>query len=214
MILLYMRTPRRHSALRLGPRSASDRLARRARADRGFIPEATELAERVAEKIDGVPVSCHRDGAGHPLDRAHPRRRCMGRPRRRRHRRHTGLRLPGLYVVDGSAVSANPGVNPSLTITALAERAMSFVPPSRRMRRAGPRQDTCEGSRRCSMMAWAVAERRTTATTRACDDWLTRGPGPLPGVGDSGTPPPWSAGPKTGLFFRDYLGCRPSPAPR
>jgi cholesterol oxidase len=34
----------------------------------------------------------------------------------------------GLYVVDGSAVSANPGVNPSLTITALAERAMSFVP--------------------------------------------------------------------------------------
>jgi cholesterol oxidase len=34
----------------------------------------------------------------------------------------------GLYVVDGSAVSANPGVNPSLTITAMAERAMSFVP--------------------------------------------------------------------------------------
>ena len=35
----------------------------------------------------------------------------------------------GLYVIDGSAVSANPGVNPSLTITALAERAMSFIPP-------------------------------------------------------------------------------------
>jgi choline dehydrogenase-like flavoprotein len=34
----------------------------------------------------------------------------------------------GLYVVDGSAVSANPGVNPSLTITAMAERAMSFIP--------------------------------------------------------------------------------------
>ena len=31
-------------------------------------------------------------------------------------------------VVDGSAVSANPGVNASLTITALAERAMSYVP--------------------------------------------------------------------------------------
>jgi cholesterol oxidase len=28
-------------------------------------------------------------------------------------------------VIDGSAVSANPGVNPSLTITALAERAMA-----------------------------------------------------------------------------------------
>jgi cholesterol oxidase len=36
-----------------------------------------------------------------------------------------------LYVVDGSAVGANLGVNPSLTITALAERAMSFVPAKR-----------------------------------------------------------------------------------
>lgn len=35
---------------------------------------------------------------------------------------------PGLHVVDGSAVPANPGVNPSLTITALAERALSYWP--------------------------------------------------------------------------------------
>lgn len=37
---------------------------------------------------------------------------------------------PGLYVVDGSVMPANPGVNPSLTITALAEYAMSKVPVS------------------------------------------------------------------------------------
>jgi cholesterol oxidase len=35
---------------------------------------------------------------------------------------------PGLHVADGSAVTANLGVNPSLTITAQAERAMAFWP--------------------------------------------------------------------------------------
>ena len=35
---------------------------------------------------------------------------------------------PGLYVADGSVVSANLGVNPSLTITALSEYIMSHIP--------------------------------------------------------------------------------------
>jgi cholesterol oxidase len=35
---------------------------------------------------------------------------------------------PGLYVVDGSIMPGNPGVNPSLTITALAEYAMHRIP--------------------------------------------------------------------------------------
>lgn len=34
---------------------------------------------------------------------------------------------PGLYIIDGSVMPANPGVNPSLTITALAEYAMSKI---------------------------------------------------------------------------------------
>ncbi|WP_026403236.1 GMC oxidoreductase [Actinomadura rifamycini] len=59
---------------------------------------------------------------------------------------------PGLHIVDGSAVTANLGVNPSLTITAMAERAMSFWPnrgeddprpapggPYRRVGRVAPR---------------------------------------------------------------------------
>ena len=40
---------------------------------------------------------------------------------------HRVFGYPGLFVIDGSAVSANPGVNPSLTITALAERAMAHI---------------------------------------------------------------------------------------
>jgi cholesterol oxidase len=35
---------------------------------------------------------------------------------------------PGLYVMDGASISANPGVNPSLTITALTERAVAKFP--------------------------------------------------------------------------------------
>ena len=41
---------------------------------------------------------------------------------------HQVFNYPGLYVCDGSAISANLGVNPSLTITALTELAMSKIP--------------------------------------------------------------------------------------
>jgi cholesterol oxidase len=41
---------------------------------------------------------------------------------------HRVYHYPGLHIADGSTISANLGVNPSLTITAQAERAMSFWP--------------------------------------------------------------------------------------
>jgi cholesterol oxidase len=57
---------------------------------------------------------------------------------------------PGLSVVDGSAVSANLGVNPSLTITAQAERAFSLW-PNRGQDDPRPAQE--EGYRRVSPVA-------------------------------------------------------------
>ncbi len=42
--------------------------------------------------------------------------------------RHQVFGYPGLYVIDGSSIAANVGVNPSLTIAALAERAISLWP--------------------------------------------------------------------------------------
>ncbi len=46
---------------------------------------------------------------------------------------------PGLYAIDGSIIPANPGVNPSLTITALAEYAMDRMPPRQGV--VGPHAD-------------------------------------------------------------------------
>lgn len=94
------------------------------------IPEATRAATLIAQEINGFPGSNVGELMGTPLT-AHFLGGCpIGDSP------ETGVidpyhRLyghPGISVVDGSAVSANLGVNPSLTITAQAERAMSFWP--------------------------------------------------------------------------------------
>ncbi|MEV0928670.1 GMC family oxidoreductase [Streptomyces spongiicola] len=96
----------------------------------GQIPEATRAATLLAEEINGFAGSNIGELIGTPLT-AHFLGGCpIGASA------ETGVidpyhRLyghPGISVVDGAAVSANLGVNPSLTITAQAERAMSFWP--------------------------------------------------------------------------------------
>jgi cholesterol oxidase len=95
-----------------------------------FIPAGYEANQLAAKHIDGiaggtwgeifnVPLTAHfiggcaigsspEEGVIDPYHRVHG--------------------YPGLSIVDGSAISANLGVNPSLTITAQAERAFSFWP--------------------------------------------------------------------------------------
>ncbi|MGW0731037.1 GMC oxidoreductase [Streptomyces sp. NPDC002851] len=94
------------------------------------IKEATEAASLLAEEINGFAGSNVGELIGTPLT-AHFLGGCpIGDSA------ETGVidpyhRLyghPGISVVDGAAVTANLGVNPSLTITAQAERAMSLWP--------------------------------------------------------------------------------------
>ncbi|MFD1661621.1 GMC oxidoreductase [Streptomyces caeni] len=94
------------------------------------IKAASEAASAIAEEINGFPGSNVGELMGTPLT-AHFLGGCpIGASP------ETGVidpyhRLyghPGISVVDGAAVSANLGVNPSLTITAQAERAMSYWP--------------------------------------------------------------------------------------
>ncbi len=96
-----------------------------------LMPEARALADRYAGIVKGKPmVLLSETLLGIPTT-AHILGGCvMGRDRSEgvidKDNRVFGYE--NMYVCDGSMISANPGVNPSLTITALTERAMSKIP--------------------------------------------------------------------------------------
>jgi cholesterol oxidase len=96
------------------------------------IPAANEFARRAARAFGGIAITSSTEILFDMPMTAHCIGGCvMGATAGdgvidAQHRVHG---YQNLYVVDGAAVGANLGVNPSLTITALAERAMSFIPP-------------------------------------------------------------------------------------
>jgi cholesterol oxidase len=95
-----------------------------------WIPAANDALRRAAARVDGFPLS----SAGEIIDvpmTAHFLGGCVIGDSRESgvvDPYHRMYGHPGLHVVDGSAVSANPGVNPALTITAQAERAIAMWP--------------------------------------------------------------------------------------
>ena len=136
--LLYMRTIEGTLRFRLGrgwrtafARGLTTELSPGSERPQAFMEEATDLLHRVCKKVGGAPVSLATEtlfgvpSTAHILGGA-----CMGADADEGviDRNHQVFNYPGLYVIDGSAVSANPGVNPALTISALAERAMSRLP--------------------------------------------------------------------------------------
>lgn len=96
-----------------------------------FIPAANKAARSMAKAIGGTPVSSITEVLMDVPTTAHILGGCpMGETADQGVIDSAG-RVFGydkLMVVDGSMIGANLGVNPSLTITAMAERAMSHVP--------------------------------------------------------------------------------------
>ncbi|MFA7229009.1 MAG: GMC oxidoreductase, partial [Melioribacteraceae bacterium] len=95
-----------------------------------FIPEAKSLAEEYAKIVNGkttvlltetalgIPTTAHILGGA-----------VMGKDRSEGviDKDNNVFGYENMLICDGSMISANPGVNPSLTITALSERAMSKI---------------------------------------------------------------------------------------
>jgi cholesterol oxidase len=98
-----------------------------------FIPAANAAAEWFAEKTGGlaqagitesifnIPTTAHILGGA--VIGETPEEGVVDE-------RHRVFGYENLLVTDGASIPANPGVNPSLTITALAEHAMAAIPPN------------------------------------------------------------------------------------
>jgi cholesterol oxidase len=95
------------------------------------IEAGRKVVERFAELVNGIPQSTLHEVILDKPSTAHILGGCaIGRDETEGviDINHEVFNYPGLYVVDGSVIPVNLGVNPSLTITALAERAMSRIP--------------------------------------------------------------------------------------
>lgn len=95
-----------------------------------WIPAGNEASRRIAERIDGFPMGQLGDLLDAPMTAHFVGGCCIGADAEHGviDGYHRVFGYEGLHVVDGSAISANLGVNPSLTITAQAERAMALWP--------------------------------------------------------------------------------------
>ena len=131
VILLVMQSVDQHLRLRLVPTIFGPALADTTpnQSVPSYLPVAQEAAEILAEELQGEPqnviseVLLRTPATAHILGGC-----CIGENSESGviDERHEVFGYPGLYVCDGSVIPGTLAVNPSLTITALAERFASF----------------------------------------------------------------------------------------
>jgi cholesterol oxidase len=98
-----------------------------------YIPQANEFAQKFAQMSGGTAMSMLPEILFNVPGTAHCLGGCVIADSVENgvvDYRHRVFGYKNMYVCDGSVVAANLGVNPSLTIAALAERAMSFIQPA------------------------------------------------------------------------------------
>jgi len=123
------------------------------------------VVNRFAEKINGIPQSTVNEVLLETPSTAHILGGCgigANADKGVIDTKHEVFNYPGLFVADGSVIPANLGVNPSLTITAMTERAMSLVPKVEEAEKIRPLihpdfgpEETVGNGRRQRIFAWA-----------------------------------------------------------
>jgi cholesterol oxidase len=131
VVLLFMQTLDSTLRLKLGKVTPLKTSTESGPVPSGFIPLAADLAQRIGKKIKGIPYANFTDvllgtpTTAHVLGGA-----VMGETPEEgvidKNNRVFGYE--NMMVCDGSMISANPGVNPSLSITAISELAMAGIP--------------------------------------------------------------------------------------
>lgn len=97
-----------------------------------YIPQAQKVTRALSSKTGGIPQSPINEVLLNTGITAHILGGCPIGPNPEQgviDGKNRVYGYTGMYVVDGSMIPANLGVNPSLTITAMAEHAMSHIPP-------------------------------------------------------------------------------------
>lgn len=98
-----------------------------------FIPQANEFARKLAQMIGGTAMSMVTEILFNVPGTAHILGGCPMADSPERgvvDHRNRVFGYENMYVCDGSVLAANLGVNPSLTICAVTERAMSYIEPA------------------------------------------------------------------------------------
>ncbi len=130
-ILLFMQTLDSTLQIKRGLFTKMKTIAKEGEKPNAFIPEAINFSKKVGEKINGIPYSNFTDILLGTTTTAHILGgSVMGENIKSGviDKNCNVFGYKNMMVCDGSIISANPGVNPSLSITAISEYAMSKIP--------------------------------------------------------------------------------------
>ena len=96
-----------------------------------YIPIANDFARKLGKKMNGIPTSVISEVVIDAPLTAHIMGGCGIGDIGVIDERNRVIGYENMIIVDGSQIPENLGVNPSLSITAFSERAMSFIPPKK-----------------------------------------------------------------------------------